>query len=354
MSLHIIHRSTMYNLSAGPCPLFEDVKHKFSREVEGKTCFSLLETLHRGKNNNIIRYKESVESSLRFLLCVPNRFSFGVMNDGGSAHFSAFPLNYTACERRYYVNGYWSARAYKEGLQLAEPSTHHFDRDPPVEGLIHYCDNETIDGICFPRTPSFHRYGKLVSDMSSSILTKHVDFDAHACVYASASKNLGGGGGTSVFFCDELSEASHCPSVLSYTKHTGDFYNTPSASSLRLMDLTLGHIIDHGGIDAYSKSLLYHSTKIYETMFEYPQWFALPQTNPAMGEELSNTNIVFKLLDGVDLFEDIATGYGLTYFQNRFGGYRFTLSFPVLENQLAINVIDDVLTTYIDLMSASD
>ena len=343
----------MFNLSAGPCALFPSVLERLSYELSAND--SLVDVLHRGPNNRVLATKHSVESSLRSLLHVPDRFAFAYLNDGGSAHFSAIPMNYSKASLYYYTNGYWSTRAYEQAYAISPGRTHLCDEytrpvtHPPISTMVHYCDNETVDGVCFAGAPEFPV--PLIGDMSSSLLTKEIEFHKHACLYASCSKNLGGGGGSSVVLYDTaipMHESPACPATMSYKKHTGDFYNTPNALSLRMVDLTLKHVIGNGGVPYYSSLLDYVSTSVYSRLQDNP---AVQLVEAATGESRSRSNIVFNLRDHHDLFADLAHNLGLRNIENRFGnGFRISLPLPVLENSAAISATYECLDRFNEIV----
>ena len=54
---------------------------------------------------------------------------------------------------------------------------------------LYYCDNETINGVEFNYVPDAHGF-PLVCDMSSNILSRTIDFEKYALVYACAQKTL--------------------------------------------------------------------------------------------------------------------------------------------------------------------
>ena len=68
---------------------------------------------------------------------------------------------------------------------------------------VHYTSNETIEGVEF----KYDLNGKgapVVCDASSNILSKPIDVEKHALIYAGAQKNIGPSGVTLVIIRDDL------------------------------------------------------------------------------------------------------------------------------------------------------
>ena len=77
--------------------------------------------------------------------------------------------------------------------------------------FVHYCDNETIGGVEFKSPPDVQDK-LLVADMSSNFLSKPIDFERFALVYAGAHKNVGPAGLTVVIIRTDLLGKSRCDS----------------------------------------------------------------------------------------------------------------------------------------------
>ena len=68
---------------------------------------------------------------------------------------------------------------------------------------IHYTSNETIDGVEFKYDLDGHGI-PVVCDASSNILSKPIDIEKYALVFAGAQKNIGPSGLTMVIIRDDL------------------------------------------------------------------------------------------------------------------------------------------------------
>ena len=58
---------------------------------------------------------------------------------------------------------------------------------------MHYCANETVNGVEFHYTPDVGKTA-LMGDMSSNFMSKPIDVRKHACIYAGLQKNAGPSG----------------------------------------------------------------------------------------------------------------------------------------------------------------
>lgn len=53
---------------------------------------------------------------------------------------------------------------------------------------MHYCPNETIDGIAIDETPDFGKDVVVAADFSSTILSRPIDVSRYGVIYAGAQK----------------------------------------------------------------------------------------------------------------------------------------------------------------------
>ncbi|TMR08134.1 aminotransferase class V-fold PLP-dependent enzyme, partial [Escherichia coli] len=56
---------------------------------------------------------------------------------------------------------------------------------------MHYCPNETIDGIAIDETPDFGKDVVVAADFSSTILSRPIDVSRYGVIYAGEQKNIG-------------------------------------------------------------------------------------------------------------------------------------------------------------------
>ncbi|KAI6089503.1 phosphoserine aminotransferase [Hypoxylon rubiginosum] len=124
----------------------------------------------------------------------------------------------------YLVTGSWSLKAYQEAGRLIGPEYTNLATDArkandgkfgkiPDEStwslskspaMVYYCDNETVDGVEFPKFPAAlgpNSEGErpiVVADMSSNILSRRIPVENFSAVFFGAQKNMGSTGITVV------------------------------------------------------------------------------------------------------------------------------------------------------------
>ncbi|WP_163585526.1 aminotransferase class V-fold PLP-dependent enzyme, partial [Klebsiella pneumoniae] len=84
---------------------------------------------------------------------------------------------------------------------------------------VHYCPNETIDGIAIHEEPDFDDKKIVIADYSSAILSQPLDVSRFGMIYAGAQKNIGPAGLTLVIIREDLlgKARKETPSVFDYT-----------------------------------------------------------------------------------------------------------------------------------------
>ena len=132
---------------------------------------------------------------------------------------------------------------------------------------LHYCPNETIDGIAIHETPDFGSDVVVTADLSSTILSTPLDVSRFGVIYAGAQKNIGPAGLTLVIVREDLLGKAHvaCPSILDYTvlNDNDSMFNTPPTFAWYLSGLVFKWLKKNGGVTAMDRinqqkaSLLY-------------------------------------------------------------------------------------------------
>ncbi len=300
--------SNVYNFGAGPACLPLEVLNQIKDDIpdwyEG---ISVMELSHRLPV--FMDLTKQIEADFRSLLRIPDEFAVLFMHGGARSQFSAVPLNllHNAKTADYLVTGVWSELAYKEAKKYCSPhcvatgENNQFTQIPLTEewsfsqegAYLHYTDNETIQGLEFINPPSID--GKwLVSDMTSNILTKPINFDLYGAIYASAQKNLGIAGITVVIVRKELLGKAHpfTPSMLDYKiyQESDSLYNTPPMFCWYVLGLVLKWTKKLGNIEEIAKLCAKKSNIIYDVI-DNSQFY----TSPVFKEHRSRVNIPFSL-----------------------------------------------------------
>lgn len=256
----------VFNFSAGPAVLPVEVLEQAQADLLNwkGSGMSVMEMSHRGKEfKGII---EQAEADLRSLLSIPDNYRVLFMQGGGSTQFSAIPLNLSAEGDTvdYIVTGSWSKKAAGEAKKYAKvnivatgdnksvpaPSTWKLSPDAKY---VHYCDNETIQGVEFKAPPNVGDK-VLIADMSSNFLSKPVDVSKYGMIYAGAQKNVGPAGVTIVIIREDLLGKSRpaTPVMLDYATQAADgsMYNTPPCWAIYMCGLVFAKMLRDGGIQA--------------------------------------------------------------------------------------------------------
>ena len=263
----------VYNFSSGPAMLPTDVLRQAQEELVNWQGLgtSVMEISHRSKE--FIHVAEEAEKDFRDLLQIPSNYKVLFCHGGGRGQFSALPLNLLGDRTTadYVDGGYWAASAVKEAKKYCQPNV--IDAKVTVNGLralkpmrewqlsdnaayVHYCPNETIDGIAIDETPDFGD-AIVAADFSSTILSGPLDISRFGVIYAGAQKNIGPAGLTLVIVRDDLLGKAHtaCPSVLDYSvlSENDSMFNTPPTFAWYLSGLVFKWLKAQGGVEAMNR-----------------------------------------------------------------------------------------------------
>ena len=266
--------SRPYNFSPGPAALPQSVLERAAAEMldyQGSG-MSVMEMSHRGKLFMDIYHR--VQAQIRSLLNVPGNYKILFLQGGSIGETAIVPLNLLGKNNKadYVVSGIWSAKAIKEARKYGDihltasneaaqgrlaagtylPAASTWDIRPGT-AYVHYCDNETINGLEFHTTPNIGNATRVV-DACSNLFSRPIDINQYGVVYASAQKNIGPAGLTVVIVRDDLLDQAHahCPSAFHYgIAATNDsMYNTPPTFALYMAGLVFDWIAEQGGLSA--------------------------------------------------------------------------------------------------------
>ncbi|KAJ8963622.1 hypothetical protein NQ314_005522 [Rhamnusium bicolor] len=149
----------------------------------------------------------------------------------------------------------------------------------PNASYVYYCDNETVDGVEFPYIPETNGI-PLVSDMSSSIMTKKVDVSKFGIIFGGAQKNIGPAGVVVVIIREDLlgNAMKVCPSVFDFTHiiKENSIHNTPATFSVYVMEKVLQWIKKSGGVDAMQKQSEEKERLLYGTIKQSNSFYHCP------------------------------------------------------------------------------
>lgn len=262
----------VYNFSAGPAVLPEEVLKKAAKEMlDFKGCgMSVMEVSHRGKEFKSII--ETAEANLREIMKIPHNYNVLFLQGGASLQFAMVPLNLMTKNKKadYVHTGLWTKKAIAEAKKygkvaiVASSENDHFTCIPKLDpsafskdaDYFYIVTNNTIYGTVYKEIPDTGDV-PLVADMSSNILSEPVDVSKFGVIFAGAQKNIGPAGLTIVIIRQDLvgGAADTVPTLLKYRTYVenGSLYNTPPSYSIYIAGLVFEWIKEQGGLEALKK-----------------------------------------------------------------------------------------------------
>ena len=212
-------------------------------------------------------------------------------------------------------------------LTACEPTD--YGRQPtPGAAYLHYCPNETIDGIAIDDTPNFGDDVIVTADFSSTILSREIDVNRYGVIYAGAQKNIGPAGLTLVIVREDLlGKASvACPSILDYTvlNANDSMFNTPPTFAWYLAGLVFKWLKEQGGVAAMDKINQQKAELLYGVIDNSDFY-----RNDVAAANRSRMNVPFQLadsaLDKLFLEESFAAGLHALKGHRVVGGMRASI-----------------------------
>lgn len=263
----------VFNFSSGPAMLPKEVLRCAEKELSNWQGMhtSVMEISHRSKE--FIEVAVEAEKDLRDLLKIPSNYKVLFCHGGARAQFAAVPLNLLgkATTADYVNGGYWAQSAIIEAKKYCIP--HVIDVKTTVNGAnaiipmhqwilskdaayVHFCPNETIDGLAIYEEPDFAD-SIAVADLSSVILSRMIDVSRYGVIYAGAQKNIGPAGLAIVIVREDLLGCSRpeAPSILDYQilVKNGSMFNTPPTFAWYLSGLVFKWLKEQGGVSEIEK-----------------------------------------------------------------------------------------------------
>ncbi|WP_292781632.1 3-phosphoserine/phosphohydroxythreonine transaminase [Methylophilus sp. UBA6697] len=286
----------IFNFSAGPAVLPKPVLERAQAEMLDwhGSGMSVMEMSHRGKEFTSIL--EKTEADLRQLLSIPANYKVLFLQGGAIGENAIIPMNLlNGKSADYVVTGSWSkrsvedAKAYGQINIVASAEAGGFTTVPAFAdwtlnkdaAYVHYCTNETINGVEFLDVPDTHGV-PIVADMSSHILSRPIDVSKYGVIYGGAQKNIGPAGLCLVIVREDLlAQASPLTPAVFHWKTQADnqsMINTPPTYSIYIAGLVFEWLLAQGGVEAIEKiniakaDLLYNyldQTEFYDNNIEH-------------------------------------------------------------------------------------
>lgn len=298
----------VYNFSAGPAILPKDVMIQAREEFTNyaNTGCGLVELSHRGPEfSNIMK---EIQADIREVMKISDDYAVCFVQGGASMQFAMIPMNLMLPGgfAEYADTGTWSSKAMKEAELfgdvkcVASSKETNYDRIPvirhwspdPAASYLHITTNNTIAGTqyhAFPTTDA-----PLIADMSSDIMSREVNVNDFAMIYAGAQKNLAPSGMALVIIRKDLAERTpeNIPTMLKYGTYIekDSMFNTPPTFTIYMFGLVLKWLKKNGGLSVIEGINNVKSEMLYE-LIDSSEFF----NSPVDPGSRSKMNVVFRL-----------------------------------------------------------
>jgi len=276
----------VYNFTAGPSALPNDVVEEISSSMNGFGGMSILEISHRSAKFGAVI--DEARALVRDLMRVPDGYHILFMQGGASQQFAMVPLNLMASSADYAITGTWSKKAFAEAKVIGSPKIIYssekfgFNSVPSAKELkksisngadyVHITSNNTIFGTQYAEFPDAGDV-PLIADMSSDIMSREIDVSKFALIYAGAQKNLGPAGISIVIIRSDMLSRCKMNGILKifrYGTHAEgkSMYNTPPTFAIWAMMLNLRWLKKQGGVKAIGQINVKKAKLLYDAIDE--------------------------------------------------------------------------------------
>jgi phosphoserine aminotransferase len=274
-----------YNFGAGPSILPKEVFEETSRAVIdfNNTGLSILEIGHRTKLFQPVI--EEAVATLKELMQLDSDHEVLYLHGGASTQFFQVPMNLLdeKATAAYTDTDIWGSKAIKEAKLFGkvdvvasskEKNYTYLPKDfvvDPSSAYLHLTTNNTIYGTQWQDLSLFYnKKVPLVADMSSDILSRQLDFNKFALIYAGAQKNIGAAGVNVVVVNKNIlgKVSRQIPTMMDYRNHieANSLLNTPPVFAIYVCMLTLRWLKNNGGIAFTEKRNEAKAKLFYDTL----------------------------------------------------------------------------------------
>lgn len=298
----------VHNFNSGPSVLPKEVFEQASQAILNfnNTGLSILEIGHRTELFESV-LNEAI-SLVKELMQLDSEHEVLFLHGGATTQFFQVPMNLlNEDETAAYLDcGTWGTKAIKEAKLFGNVDMVGSSKDKnytyipkgytinPNSKYFHYTTNNTIEGTQMHSIPDTNV--PLVSDMSSDILSRHMDFNRFSLIYAGAQKNLGAAGVNLVIVKkDILGKVNRkLPGMMDYRQHidNGSMLNTPPVFAIYVCMLTLRWLKSIGGVTVAEKQNEEKAKHLYDTLDSLPLF-----TPKVAVEDRSLMNVVWIMQD---------------------------------------------------------
>lgn len=297
----------IHNFNSGPGILPKEVVEQAAVSLVNhqNSGLSIAEIGHR--TSLFTDVMEEARQLVRELMQLDDEHEVLFLHGGASTQFMQVPMNLLdekGCAA-YADTGVWSTKAIKEAnlfgktevvCSSRDKNYHYIPKDfavPNEAQYFHITSNNTIYGTQWKRIPEVSI--PLVADMSSDILSRQLNFNRFALIYAGAQKNLGAAGCTIVVVNKNILGKTRrsIPTMFDYRLHIKEksILNTPPVMAIYISMLTLRWLKSQGGSAALQPINERKSLKLYTELEQNGLFYPLVSN----AEDRSITNVCFAI-----------------------------------------------------------
>jgi len=328
-----------HNFSAGPSILPREVVEDASKAVLNinNKNLSILEISHRSKDFISIM-DEACSLALELTGLNNSGYKALFLQGGASLQFLMIAYNFLKTKAGYINTGTWSEKAIKEAklfgevIEIASSKDKNFNYIPKEIKIdtnydyVHLTTNNTIFGTQFHNFPNTN--SSLISDMSSDIFSRIIDYSKFDLFYAGAQKNTGPAGTTLIILKESLLTEikENIPSMLSYKTHIDkeSMFNTPPVFPIYTAMLNLRWIKKNGGIKNIENLNREKANLIYNEIDNNSKFIGFAEK-----DDRSFMNVTFNLnySEEKDIFDKICEENNIVGINGHrsIGGYRASI-----------------------------
>ena len=272
----------VHNFNAGPSPMPLEVLEEIQGEMTDwqGTGMGILEISHRGKEFQAML--EETKSLLRTLLKLTKNQDIVFIQGGGTMQFLMEACNFLRARAAYADTGVWAHKArdaakfFGEAYDANSAKDKNYSYIPgtyeirPGTDYLHITTNNTIYGTEYFTFPEVDV--PVVCDMSSDILSREIDADRFALIWAGIQKNLGAAGTALAILQKDFAETARTdiPEFLQYKTfiEKDSAYNTPAVFCIYTLNKMLHWIERQGGVSEIEKRNIEKAKTIYDVIDE--------------------------------------------------------------------------------------
>lgn len=280
------NNTVVHNFNSGPSILPKVVYEQAAQAIAdfNGTGLSILELGHRTSHFQAVM--DEAVALVKELMQLDANKEVLFLHGGASTQFFQVPFNLLPQGKKaaYLDCGMWGTKAIKDAklygdVQLLGSSKDknytYIPKDYTVDADAVYChitSNNTVEGTQQHEWPDTQV--PLISDMSSDILSRQLDFNRFGLIYAGAQKNIGAAGVNLVVIDKNMlgHNDRSMPPMLDYRQHiaNGSMLNTPPVFAVYVCMLTLRWLKKMGGIAAIEPINQAKADLLYQALDRLP------------------------------------------------------------------------------------